>query len=241
MKLKYLVVSTGRCGSVYMARFLTNLGISCGHEAIFNWDGLEMARERLLGKKPIQTSIASIYNHITKEVTEGWFDPTTIIAESSYMAVPYLNEPILEDVKIIHLVRSPLKVLSSWVLDLHFFDNESRKGLKNYRQFIYSHIPQIKEEPTEIEKACRYLIEWTKLIEKSRKDKIIVKIENWPYKNMMDFLDISYPKNPFENKKINSWKTRTKNIKLNDIPHGKTKNEFKNLIEKYNYNNFLML
>ena len=224
-----------------MARFLTNLGISCGHEAIFDWFGIEMAQKRLLGQRTIQTSICSMYNHISEEIAENWFDPTTVMADSSYMAAPYLDNPLLKDVKIIHLVRNPLKVLSSWVEDIHFFDDEPRNGLEHYRQFIYSHLPQIKYKPTEIERACRYIIEWTKLIENSKRDKIVVKIENWPYKKMLDYLNVPYPENFPKNKKINSWKLRTKDIKLKDIPQSETKNEFEHLIEKYNYNNLLML
>jgi hypothetical protein len=35
IKLDYLVAGTGRCGTVYMARLLTSLGINCLHEGVF--------------------------------------------------------------------------------------------------------------------------------------------------------------------------------------------------------------
>ena len=239
MKLKYLVTGTGRCGTVYMARFLTNLGISCGHEAIFDWQGLELAKSRLNDEQTIETSLCSRHNVLTEEVFERWFNPTTVIAESSYMAAPYLNDPILDGVKIIHLVRNPLKTLSSWFSDIHFFD-PTNGAIQHYRNFIYSHLPQIDKEKTEIEKACRYLIEWNKLIEKTSRERIVVKIEDYPFRDLIPFLDQDdierWQKNRFGNiQEINSWKKRSRDLDLKDIPNGNTRKEFANHIEKYKY------
>lgn len=238
MKFKYLVTGTGRCGTVYMARFLTSLGINCGHEAIFDHQGLPVAIQRLNGQEEkIQTSRCSRWNHVTKEDSDGWFVPLNIQAESSYMAAPYLDEPVLDGVKIIHLVRNPLEVLSSWVLDVRFFDPETT-SIEHFRNFIYSHIPIIKEEKTEIEKACRYLIEWNKLIEKTKRDKILVQIEDFPYVDLLNFLDdeidISKIKE-LKNKRINSWKKRRHDLMLSDIPNGQTKEDFVKQMSKYGY------
>jgi len=233
MKLKYIVTGTGRCGTVYMARFLTHIGIPCGHEAIFNWEGLEFSKSRLNGEIPIENSACSLRNHITKEVFEPWFDPTTVIAESSYLAAPYLDDPILDGVKIIHLLRNPLKTLSSWVSDIHFFDPKNKK-IAHYRNFIYSNFPRIKQEKTEIEKACRYLIEWNKLIERTSRERIVVKIEDYPFQDLINFL-CQEKADLLENKKINSWKKGKKDLTMLRIPKGNTKREFEEYIRKYKY------
>jgi LPS sulfotransferase NodH len=46
-KLKFLVTGSGRSGTNYMSRFLTSVGIMCGHESIFTHDGITEAIYRL--------------------------------------------------------------------------------------------------------------------------------------------------------------------------------------------------
>jgi hypothetical protein len=237
MKLKYLITGTGRCGTVYMARLLTEIGISCGHEAIFTHKGITDAIQKLeKDNVRLMTSACSQWNHVTREKAEDWFDPTKVVAESSYMAAPYLDHPSLDGVKVIHLVRNPLLVLSSWFLDIHFFD-PNVMTIDHFRKFILSHIPQIEEEKTEIEKAARYLIEWTKIIERSKRGKIVVRIEDYPYVGMLNYLEEKELNLnniiKLKNKKINSWEKRTRNLTFSDIPSGKTKNEFVEMHAKY--------
>src|SRR5574343_413925 len=102
MKLKYLIVSCGRSGSVWAARFLTGLGIPCGHESIFDWRGLRGAMKKLSGEEIPDLSYASQtrWENGNWQPLEKWLDVNSIEAESSYMAVPYLKEDILKDVKI---------------------------------------------------------------------------------------------------------------------------------------------
>lgn len=244
MKLKYLVTGTGRCGTVYMARLLTAIGANCGHEAIFTHLGLGEATERLRqDESKLRTSMCSVWNHVTKESSENWFQPVNIVGESSYMAAPYLDEPILDGVKVIHLVRNPLEVLSSWVLDIHFF-NPSTTTIGHFRKFIYSHVPIIEEEKTEIEKACRYLIEWNKIIENTKREKILVRIEDFPYVKLVNFIEESTNLEAIDSlreKKVNSWKVRRRDLTLKDIPGGDTKKEFVAMIKKYGYIDKAML
>jgi hypothetical protein len=234
-RIKYLVTGTGRCGTVYIARFLTYLKIYCGHEAIFDYGGIVKAKKRMLGQESIKTSSCSIFNKVKMEETNGWFEPKKIIAESSYMAAPFLNENTLKNVFVIHLVRNPLKVLSSWVLDLSFFSDNSSHHLLQYKNFILRYVPKINEEKTEIEKTCRYLLEWNRLIKNCPQKKILVKIENYPYKNLLANLNIDNSVRIFPNVPINSWKERDYDLRLEDIPDGPTKLEFLNMIKEYNY------
>lgn len=238
MKIKYLVTGTGRCGTVFLARFLTSIGIGCTHEAIFNIDGIDQAKKRLEEEK-LETSLCSIYDCLKKEDIENWIDLNNVYAESSYMAAPFLEEEILKETKIIHVVRSPMEVLSSWVLDVGLFSERINENEK-YQTFILEQIPQIKDEKTIIEKNCRFIIEWTKLIEKAE-SRIIVKIEEYPFVNLTSNLENIDLSKKIENKKINSWNNNRKDITKKEIPEGKTKEEFLNYIEKYGYKWFTLL
>ncbi|RTK93330.1 MAG: hypothetical protein EKK64_10500, partial [Neisseriaceae bacterium] len=131
--IKYLVTGIGRSGTVYMARLLSSLGIMCGHESIFQKDGLDFSLIRLKNKKErllsdtSRVAIRDINNKIIYE-KEIWFNPQEQIAESSYMSAPFLDNKELKDCKIIHVVRNPLKVISSTYYDVNFFEEQQQKG-----------------------------------------------------------------------------------------------------------------
>jgi hypothetical protein len=238
LELKYLVTGTGRCGTVYIARFLTHLKLYCGHESVFNYNGLEEAKKILSGEMEPETSFCSTFNEIKNEKTTGWFDSKKILAESSYMAAPFLGEDILKDILVIHVLRHPLKVLSSWVLDIRFFSEFIPPHLILYKDFILSHSPEINEEATEIEKACRYIICWNRLIENCYQNKLLVRIEDYPFLNLLKNLNVDN-KNIFPNRLINSWKKTNNFLTLRDIPDGKTKLEFLEMIHNYGYMTYL--
>src|SRR6516225_10533359 len=98
-KLSFLIVGTGRSGTVYLARLLTGVGIPCSHERVFNGNDIDDAI-RALEAPGGKNSECSRYF--------GLDEHTLPLAESSYMAVPFLLHPWLADAAIIHVVRDPL-------------------------------------------------------------------------------------------------------------------------------------
>lgn len=234
IKLQYLATGTGRCGTNYIARFLTHAGIMCGHEAIFDYHGLIHALRRLQGNMPIFTSDCSQRDSLRGRSIQKWFDPEKIKAECSYLAAPFLNEEFLSGVKLIHVIRNPLETLSSFVLDVNFLNDKQMDQLP-WRTFVLNHMPEIKEEKSIIEKTCRYIMGWNKMIEKSNLEKIKVRIEEYPYTNMLNFLNIKKDQDLLPNKKINSWKRRNRNLSLEEIPSGKTRDEFVNFMKENGY------
>lgn len=82
---RVLITGIGRSGTGYMARVLSECGLPCGHERVFN----------LHTKDP-----------------DDWGSRQ---AESSWLAVPWLGRLLTEDVLVYQLVRDPLRWLDSWV------------------------------------------------------------------------------------------------------------------------------
>lgn len=228
-QIKYLVAGTPRSGTVYMARLLSSLGIMCGHESIFTTDGLNGAISILKNIKNAQTS------EVSKD-GNTWFNPETQIAESSYMSAPFLNEACLSNCKIIHAIRNPIEVISSIYFDANFWDDEIQRP---YRNFVYSHLPELKNIPCKIERTMAFYIWWNELVE--NKSNITINVENANCQKLHDFLEINdqLNKNVFSNTKINSWKKREKNIDLKEIKNSSTKQKFKHTIEKYFYGKYL--
>ena len=131
-KLKYLVTGVPRSGTGYMYKLLESAGIKTGHEKIFTVKGYDST------------------NLKNKE------------ADSSWLAVPFLNESILSNTKVIHVIRNPYDVVSS-ILHIGLFNP---KQARDYTRFIYKYLPDIKNLDRELEKAVSFYVRWSNKINK---------------------------------------------------------------------------
>lgn len=132
--LKYLITSTARSGTGYMAQALTSAGVPCGHEAIFSHGGLEEAQQSLK-KHP------------------------ELVAESSWLAMPYLGAPLLKEAGIIHLVRHPVKTIES-ILRVKMFSESP------YSRFIFQRLPGLALHTKPENMAAYYYLVWHHHIER---------------------------------------------------------------------------
>ncbi len=202
LKLKYLITGTGRCGTVFMARFLTSLGLPCGHESFFDWRGVDCAVKRLKGDLSPELSHASKMSlKDGKWVPESeWIDLQTIVAESSYMAVPFLNHECLTDVPIIHVVRDPIKVVNSFCNHIDYFRSEEPNN--SYEKFIYSYLPELKLKMSYFDRTALFVTQWNSIIEK-HKVAFFYRVED-PVDKLMQFIDKSGE--TYSNSTINTYK-----------------------------------
>lgn len=169
MKLKYIVTGTGRSGTVYMARLLTSVGVLCGHETIFDYAGIDAARRRLTGELSLNLSVCSTvkFDPLTKTHENiSWHpDVNNIVADSSYMAAPFLEDDIVSDAEIIHVVRDPIKVINSFCNSLNYFSDVNSSD--SYERFIYGVFPELKSHMPQYDRAALYYLLWNKMIEQS--------------------------------------------------------------------------
>ena len=100
--VEYLIIGTGRSGTGFMSKLLTNNGISCGHETLF---GLQNVKD---------------FGMLLKT--------TTLKADSSWLSVPHIKE-INKDIKYIHIIRNPIDVIKSFI-ELNLFCDESSPYIK---------------------------------------------------------------------------------------------------------------
>lgn len=169
INLKYVITGTGRCGTVFLARLLTSLNIPCGHESIFDWNGLPAAKARITGQLKPYLSYCSTANFKNGEWTPEptWLtDISQIEAEASYLAAPFLKEEILQNTQIIHVTRNPVHVIQSFCNYIDYFQSESPNN--KYEQFIYSKLPILTQKMSIYERAALYYIEWNKMIEEAK-------------------------------------------------------------------------
>lgn len=235
MKLQYLITGTGRCGTVFMARLLTTLGIPCGHESVFDFEGLESAKAILNDVKDIKISDISQkkLNGYDLVPDDQWF-VKDIVAESSYMAAPFLNDEILKETKIIHVVRNPIKVVSSFVNHIDYFAGP-QPGVnffnQRYEGFIYSHIPELTTPMTQYERACLYYIRWNEMIEKT--NAFFHRIEDG-IQPIVDFVGKDFlPSLPTDTNTLK--KPGSKSFSLMDLPKSDIKDQFIAMGKRYGY------
>ena len=210
--LKFIVTGTGRSGTLYMAKVLTALGIPCGHESVFNCS-LETSvlkryydqNYRTLSGISMLNEISKVRNipipHLIEDVTKNdllskfieknalegtWLDPSKIIADSSYMAMPYLSHECIKSVPVIHIIRNPFAVISSFVLDFKYFADEHDE----YQTWIYEQLPSIKDYKNAVDRACAYYIEWNLRIEEQclNRPYIRINVQNTLKDNFFNFI-----------------------------------------------------
>jgi len=238
MSLSYIVSGTGRCGTVFMAKYLSHLGIPCGHESIFDYSGLDVALKRLTNPKERVISYCSVNRVVKPSVWEGLANfvvPKNTVAESSYMATPYLH--YLPNVPLIHIYRNGLKVISSFIGDLDYFkyknwQNNDENSI-HWQKQIYNTLPELKNIKTQIERACYYYVKWNELLknEKNKRPYIRLRIDNIENNHrLLNFLKKKPIKFNCDN--YNSFKKRTKDLTLSDIPEGSIKKEFLKTLTK---------
>jgi hypothetical protein len=217
--LDYVVTGTGRCGTVYMAKLLSSIGIGCGHETIFQPDGIEFAIERIKNSTELPALNVSFAAKLTSKTDEkqgiSWFQGDfEICADSSYMAAPYLDHPLLEKTSIIHVVRNPIDVINSFLVGLVYFtpsaleDDFYLPGVpsrKDFHEFIYSHVPDLKNDNLlPVERTALFYIKWNEMIEQKAKNKryCFLRIEDEDRTGLFKFIGCN-PETYYLNKEIN--------------------------------------
>ncbi len=226
MSIKYIVTGTGRCGTMFLSKYLTSAGINCSHELVFTNSCID--------------SVALALNN-------------NLDAESSYMAAPYLKHKILSDAKIIHVVRDPIKVLNSFVSGYVYFLSPILKCAKyanvwtyayppgadpefKFMKFMYSHVPELTSiSLSAIERAALYYIEWNKMIEAScvGRDHLLFPIES-DLEVLNKFIGIEDSDKLHKDKKTNNCEYKEK-FSLSSINSSVIRNDLFDMGSRYGY------
>jgi len=149
--MKYLVVGTARSGTGFISHLLNMNGIPCGHEDVFSLPHDKQSYLENLGT-------------------------TTLMGESSWLAVPFLQsiKEVEPDIKLIHITRHPLKVFKSFY-DLGFLDD------KESRYYQEAFMPYIETDAA-IDMLVSYYLMWYEMI--SQHERIVLDIDNINYRKV---------------------------------------------------------
>lgn len=153
--MKYLIIGTGRSGTGFMSKLLTQNDIPCGHEEVCGY--------------PIK-----IEDYL-KNIKSSEY-----VAESSWLPVPYLEQIKAKYPKLryIHITRDPIKIVKSFY-EIEYFSDE-RKDMSN-NKLVESFCDTYGLTP--IDAAMKYYICWYKEIERvlPEDERLILDIDNFDY------------------------------------------------------------
>jgi hypothetical protein len=236
-KLEYIVAGTGRCGTVFFSHLLTNMGIPCGHEHIFNYEQKKICFEKLINPKKRKNNFVSAESFASNKFNKNFVDTTKTIAESSCFLVNHFEEHYLNKTPLIHTVKNPFKVIKSLVDKSNYFKEIEKPydpKLNIYELFIYRNYPEIKQYSNPHDKAARYFISCHEkiLLQKEKRKYILIQIEkiNEKKEELELFLKKPYPSY------LNSKRVEKKNeIDFSTLQDETLKDDLKRIMEKLSY------
>lgn len=233
-QLEYLVTGTGRCGTVYMARLLTQLGIPCGHETFFDYHGLSMAKGRLNGSTPFALSEVSTmqFSGQGAQLLPVWLpDINKVVADSSYMAAPFIDDPLFDATTILHVVRNPVKVINSFCHYLGYFSATRTV----WEDFIYGNFPELLDVPSQVERATLFYILWNEMIETKSANRSYFRFCIEATEPVFEFLGFEALAKRLPTD-INTFeKAGIRKLSLYDIPAGEIRDRLIAVGERYGY------
>jgi len=231
--MKYIFTGTGRCGTVYYARLLTSLGVPCSHEGVFGPTPPEETMQKLRGEAQI------IVSNRSREYDPNWAPPI-VIAESSYMSAPFLDCEELVNTKVVHLIRHPIKVISSYFIDLQYY-KYPQQGVHDYMDYVYKYLPLILDESlSPVHRVTKFYLEWNKLIVQKCQRKIkegkylLHKVENGS-QSVLNWLGLKNKEGAYADERSNTMKHRLDLFSIRDIPEHPVKDELVEFAAKHGY------
>jgi hypothetical protein len=229
-RLQYVVTGTGRSGTVYLANLLTKCGLPCGHESIFTPWGLDEALARLAGKSAVNVSSISV------ESCGDWFDGSRdLVADSSYMAAPFLDHAVLQDAHVLHVVRHPMDVINSFVIGLNYF--QAWIPPDPWHTLIYTHVPELRLDYHPLERAALYYVRWNQMIERRAAGRpyFFCQLETVPGQLLAYLGRRCEDESLLAARRVNSRMGGKPEYTFEDIPAGSIRRELRDLSERYGY------
>jgi hypothetical protein len=141
------VTGCSRSGTGYAARLFSELGIPCGHEAVFN------------------------IHHLRPRYCVPDFGDSPWSGDASFLAAPFL-EALPRPALVLHQLRHPLAVIRSHV-GIRFFGEEPRASFHlaenhaDFLQVVEAAAPEVFREPDEATRCAAYWVRWNRMVERS--------------------------------------------------------------------------
>ncbi len=163
-------------------------------------------------------------------------DGQDVKACASYMAAPFLTDPLFRDTTVIHVVRHPVKVLLSFLNDIGFFWCADPDHA--HEAFIHHHLKGIRDVGDPVDRAAFYYVGWNNMIRENCRGRKAVfhRIEDGP-----DVLleKLGLPRRVaadcYRNDACNTWPDKKVRCTFEDICESKYREELFALGAEFGY------
>lgn len=153
-----VVTGPGRCGTKFTNRVLQSVGLTTGHQFIFRPGRGGPGSPEVLPELKELVTVGDLRHRVKAYKASEWGPQ----AETSWLAVPYLDLPEMDDITTVHLVREPRKVINSLV-KCQVFEARNRYGL--YYDFAHHWVPEMRDLDTAIQRAGMFYLRWNEMAE----------------------------------------------------------------------------
>lgn len=217
-KLLLIVTGTGRCGTKFVSRLLTGVGLPCGHETFFTWRGLEGVDRNL-----------------------AWHHPQCI-GDCSWQAAPFLEtHEALRDAFVIHLLRHPKAYIDS---HLKLWPEGHRTP---FSRFVCDQLPEITlidDMDDRFTWEAYKWIHWNRMIERATKDRphVQFQIEREPMELLEALADNGLlnmtgvdPNALYDDRRCNHMRDNETDVQLEDIRDERVRRNLLELAGEYGY------
>lgn len=204
-----LVTGTGRCGTGFASKVLTSAGVNCTHEGIFNLNPSTDPFEQMQLRRD--------------NPAWGWQ------AESSWLAVPYLDRPEMRGLTVVHLVRHPKTTIDS-IVRTGILAPETRN---KYWRWQRDQVPGLDPTAPPAEQAANVYLWWNWAIEQYAH--LFHRVEDGG-EVLLDKLGIDYePGQVFNDNRYNARVGfAPSDIYLETLP-ARLRDELQTMCERYGY------
>jgi len=228
-KSKFIVTGCSRSGTTYMSALLSELGLACGHERVFN-------------------IFPMIELHPPFDFVKLFADKD---GDSSFLAVPYIRELPAGSV-VLHQVRHPVHVIRSH-MGIRYFAPDYQPSIyladnhPDFLGFIRRHCPEIFAQDEELRRTMCYWVAWNKMAQEACTEPDIrylrYRVEELDLpllERILDLLSVDVPGETMVQALANV--SQSTNARLRDdaiswaaLPEGRLKSDIAQLAADYGY------
>ncbi len=225
--LRFIVTGCSRSGTGYAARLFSELGIPCGHEAIFN-----IHRIRPRDPAPLP-------------------DYSRWAGDASFLAAPFLDA-LPRDTLVLHQLRDPLAVIRSHMGIRFFADGREpschlAENHDDFLRVIERSVPDVFLERDECMRCARYWMRWNRIVEggarRARLEYLRYRIEDLDVpllERLLGRIGAELPRSRIEKvlsrvpRNVNQRK-RDESVSLGRIRRGAARDALRALADHYGY------
>lgn len=154
---RLLITGCPRSGTHFFDAVLNRIGVPCQHEVVYGFETL--------------APDSKLHAHMRRKRDRGHYDWKPGVSESSWLAVPYLDE-VPADVAVVHVVRHPAEQIRSAFVPM-FSDDSWWWG-----HYYMTMSGVTRNQRRLVENAAACWVYWNRTIEKSRKAVMRVRLED---------------------------------------------------------------